>query len=40
VHRHQLDGGDAELDEVVDDARIGEPGEGAAQGLLGKSQPW
>ena len=30
VHRHQLDGGDPEGDQVVDDGRVGEPGEGAA----------
>ena len=39
LHRHQLDGGDAELHQVVDDARVGEAGEGAAQ-LLGACRGW
>ena len=34
LDRHQLDRGDAELHQVLDDARVGEAGEGAAQ-LLG-----
>jgi hypothetical protein len=33
LHREQLDGGDAEPPEVVDDGRVGEAGEGAAQRL-------
>ena len=33
VHGHQLDGGDAELGEVVDHHRVGEAGVGAADGL-------
>ncbi len=31
VHRHQLDGGDAEAGEMVDDRRVGDAGVGAAQ---------
>ena len=34
LDRHQLDGGHAELHQMLDDVRIGEAGEGAAQ-LLG-----
>ena len=33
LHRQQLDRGDAEPPEVVDDGRVGEAGEGAAQRL-------
>ena len=33
VHRHQLDGGDVQRLQVVDDRRVGEPGVGAAQFL-------
>ena len=31
VHRHQLDGGDAQRPEVLDGSRVGEPGVGAAE---------
>ena len=40
VHRQQLDGGDAEVDQVLHDGRVGQPGVAAAQVLGdGRVQP-